>query len=147
MPWLDLPKLSIEPTKIGHIFRKQSTLKIKVFIYKSWSPSLIFFTEKKWKDSINFSHWKMTLKIRNLRCSRRLFIILVSLTVTLFSEKMLISTRCMCGFMSNSIKKSKEDSSLDPQIKNFPFVKWYSTLILPTFIKKGDIKQIKDNLN
>ena len=48
----------------------------------------------------------MTLKIRILRCSRRLFIILVSLTVTLFSEKMLIFTRCIRGFMSNLIKKS-----------------------------------------
>ena len=28
------------------------------------------------------------------------------LTVTLFSEKMLIYTRCTCGFMPNSIKKS-----------------------------------------
>ena len=36
----------------------------------------------------------MTLKIRILRCSRRLSIILVNLTVTLFSEKMLTSTRC-----------------------------------------------------
>ena len=27
----DLPKFWTEPTKIGHIFRKQSTLKIKVF--------------------------------------------------------------------------------------------------------------------
>ena len=62
--------------------------------------------KKIWKDSINFQHWKMTLKIRILRCSRRLFIILVSLTVTLFSEKMLISTRCIHGFMSNTIKKS-----------------------------------------
>ena len=35
-----------------------------------------------------------------------LFIILVSLTVTLFSEKMFISTRCIRGFTSNSIKKS-----------------------------------------
>ena len=53
----------------------------------------------------------MTLKIRILRCSRWLFIILVSLTVTLFSEKMLISTRCIHGFMSKSIKKSVTVSS------------------------------------
>ena len=31
--------------------------------------------------------------------------LLVSLTVTLFSEKMLISTKCVCGLMSNLIKK------------------------------------------
>ena len=53
----------------------------------------------------------MTLKVRILRCSRRLFIILVSLTMTWFSEKMLISTRCIHGFMSNLIKKSWTDSS------------------------------------
>ena len=43
----DSPKLWRELTKNKHIFRKQSTLKIKVFIYTSWSPSQIFFTEKK----------------------------------------------------------------------------------------------------
>ena len=35
-----------------------------------------------------------------------LFIILVSLTMSRFSEKMLISTRCIHDFMSNLIKKS-----------------------------------------
>ena len=61
----------------------------------------------------------MTLKIRFLRCSRRLFIILVSLTVTLFSEKMLIYARCIRGFMSNSIIKSWKDSNIQwtiPQV-------------------------------
>ena len=48
----------------------------------------------------------MTLKVRILRCSRRLFIILVSLAMTWFSEKMLISTRCIHGFMPILIKKS-----------------------------------------
>ena len=32
--------------------------------------------------------------------------ILVGLTMTLFSEKMLISTRCTCGFIPNLRKKS-----------------------------------------
>ena len=36
---------------------------------------------------------------------------MVSLTVTLFSEKMFISTRCIHGFMPNSIKKSVTVSS------------------------------------
>ena len=40
----------------------------------------------------------MSLKIIILRSLRRLFIILVSLMVTLFSKKVLISTRCTCGF-------------------------------------------------
>ena len=48
----------------------------------------------------------MTLKMRVLKCLRRLFIILVSLTVTLFTKKMLISTWCIHGFIPNSIKKS-----------------------------------------
>ena len=47
----DLPKLGTELTKIGHIFRKQNTHKRSKFsdnfIDKSWSPSLLFFTERK----------------------------------------------------------------------------------------------------
>ena len=57
-------KLWTEPTKIGHIFKKQSTLKIKVFnnsIYKRWSSSQIFFTEKKnQKYLVDFLCQKMT---------------------------------------------------------------------------------------
>ena len=53
----------------------------------------------------------MTLKVQILRYSRRLFIILVSLTMTWLSEKILISTRCIHGFMSNLIKKSWTDSN------------------------------------
>ena len=41
-----------------------------------------------------------------------LFIILVSLTMT-FSEKVLISNRCISGLMSNLINKSWTDSSLE----------------------------------
>ena len=63
------------------------------------------------KDSSNFEHRKMILKVQNLKCSRRLFIILVSLTMTCFSEKMLVSTICIHGFMSNFIKKSSTDST------------------------------------
>ena len=40
-----------------------------------------------------------------------MFIILVSLTMTCFSEKMLVSTICIHGFMSNLIKKSSTDST------------------------------------
>ena len=42
-----------------------------------------------------------------------LFIILVGLTMTRFCEKMLITTRCIHGFMSNLIKKSWTDSNLN----------------------------------
>ena len=43
---------------------------------------------------------------------QRSLIILVGLTMTLFSEKMLISTRCVCGFMPNLYKKSWMVSNL-----------------------------------
>ena len=42
-----------------------------------------------------------------------LFIILVSLTMTLFSEKVFISNRCNSGLMSYKIKKSWTDSTPD----------------------------------
>ena len=77
------------------IFQKFFLLKVGLLVQK-----------KIWKDSTNFQHWKMTLKIEILKWSKRLFIILVSPTVTLFSEKMLILTRCIHGFMPNLIKKS-----------------------------------------
>ena len=48
----------------------------------------------------------MTLKVRILQSLRRLFIILVGLTMTWFSEKMLISNICTHGLMTNLIKKS-----------------------------------------
>ena len=53
----------------------------------------------------------MTLKLRMLRSLTRLFIILVSLTRSLFCEKMLISNRCFSGLMPNLIKKSWTVSS------------------------------------
>jgi hypothetical protein len=120
--WLN--NVTIRPTKIinrdeknwAHFERKkyfknqnfQKIFLIKVDPLFQYSTKNFFL-----KDSTNFQHWKMTLKIRILRCSRRLFIILVSLMVTLFSEKMLISNRCIHGFMSNSNKKSWKDSNTD----------------------------------
>ena len=53
----------------------------------------------------------MTSKLRILRSLTRLFIISVSLTGSLFSEKILISNRCISGLMSNLIKKSWTVSS------------------------------------
>ena len=58
-----------------------------------------------WKDAIDFRHWKITLKLRTLRSLTRLFIILVSLTMSSFSETMLISNRCIGGLKPNLIKK------------------------------------------
>ena len=47
----------------------------------------------------------MTLKLKILRSLARSFIILVALTRSLFSEKMLISNRYISGLMPNLIKK------------------------------------------
>ena len=101
----NLPKLWTELTKIGHIFSKRKFSKKIINI--SWSPNHIFFTEIFfWKDSTNFRRWKMTLKVRILQSLTRLFIILVSLMMSLFNEKMPIFNRCISGSMSNLIEKS-----------------------------------------
>ena len=78
------------------------------------SLNRIFF----WKDSTNFRPWKMTLKLRILRSLTRLFIILVSLTRSLFSEKMLISKRCISDLMPSLIKKYWTDSNLKPLLRS-----------------------------
>ena len=77
----------------------------------------------------------MTLKVRILKCSRRLFIILVSLTTTWFSEK-------KHGFMSNLIKKSWTDSTSKP-LPTKPtlskvgiFKVWTIQILFPTFLLK-----------
>ena len=57
----DLPKLWTEPTKIGHIFRKQSTLKIKDFKKFHLYKLISYSSEKKnQKDSVDFWCRKMT---------------------------------------------------------------------------------------
>ena len=48
----------------------------------------------------------------NLAIFEKAVHILVSLRMSLFSEKMLISNRCISGFMSNLIKKSWTVSNL-----------------------------------
>ena len=65
--------------------------------------SQIFFMEFFFrKDWTNFQHRKMTLILKS---SRRLFI-LVGLTMTWLSEKMLTFNICRRGLMPNLIKKS-----------------------------------------
>ena len=54
----------------------------------------------------------MTLKVRILQSLTRLFIILVSLMMSLFSEKMPIFNRCVSGSMSNLIEKSWKVSNI-----------------------------------
>ena len=48
----------------------------------------------------------MSLKVRILQSLTRLIIFLVSLRISLFSEKTLIFNRCISGLMSNLFKKS-----------------------------------------
>ena len=54
----------------------------------------------------------MTLKVRISIYLRRLFLTLVSLTMTWFCEKIFIYNRCIHGFMSKLIKKSWKDSTI-----------------------------------
>ena len=116
----DLPKLWTEPTKIRHIFRRQSTLKIKFFQY--WSFQKILFikvdllvkysSQKKIRNiELIFDAEERLWKAQILQTLRRFFIMLEGLTMTWFSEKMLIISRCNCGFMSNLFKKSSMVSS------------------------------------
>ena len=56
----------------------------------------------------------MTLKVQILQILMRLFIILAGLTMTWFSEKMLISNGCIGGLMPYAIKKSQKVSTQKP---------------------------------
>ena len=58
------------------------------------------------KDSDNFWHRKFTLKVRNWLFLSADFGVWVGLTMTWFSEKMLISDLCIHGLMCSAIKKS-----------------------------------------
>merc|ERR1712008_71733 len=82
-PPVPTPKTGVlTKDKIGHIFRKKNIFKVKNFINKSWSPSPIFFKEKKSERSDGFLLLKLTLKIGILQSLRRSLIILVGLTMT-----------------------------------------------------------------
>ena len=82
---------------------------------------LIFFCEEYLTRRSNFIY-EMFWKLRFLKyfassnCAKflfALFIILVGLTMTLFSDKMLSSHRCICGLVPNLIKKSWTVSTWD----------------------------------
>ena len=80
----------------------------------------------------------MTFKAQILQTLRRLFIILVGLTMTWFSEKMLISNKCRRDLMLNLMKKSWTVSNADyhtiPWFSFFPIITYLSTA--RTFIKE-----------
>ena len=141
---------------------EQSRQKLGTFlgnvIYKSWSPNQVFFTEKYfWKDSTNFRHWKMTLKVKKeMQSLTRLFIILVSLTMSLFSEtisidalvvwfptwlknlgRSLIFTRTVVdSHKQGSLRNGQNTRFSAPKNQNLVFVwdcwKWQN----PLFVKK-----------
>ena len=111
------------PCISGSVFQGLTVLQKSKFWNKTFKKELVswpmFFTEFFLKDSTNFRHWKLTLKIRILKCSRRLLIILVSLTVTLFSEKMLyryllkwhaqFEQKNLWRYLLDSSRKKEED--------------------------------------
>ena len=80
-------------------FRKISLIKVDLLVKYSSQ-------KKNQKDLVDFCCQKMTLKVQILQTLRRLFIILIGLTMTGFSEKMLIFNICRRGLMPNLIKKS-----------------------------------------
>ena len=112
-----LNNVIVRPTKImKRADKKQSALKIKVFIYKKVDLLLKYSSQKKnQKDLVDLWCRKMTLNVQILQTLRRLFIISVGLTMTWFSEKMLIFNMCRHGLMPNLIKKSWTVSTLKLQ--------------------------------
>ena len=71
---------------------------------------------------------------------------LVGLTVTLFSEKMLISTRFIHGFMPNSIKKSVMVSTLIALMVLQLFMDFLSTKNLRKYVLHN-VKKEKENMH
>ena len=95
----------------------------------------------------------MSLKLRILRSLTRLFIILVSLRMSLFIEKMLIFNRCISGLMSNMIKKSWRVSNIPVSMKESGLLEgwWGSTfgsnrrivfLLLTNFLRSRSIHSV-----
>ena len=71
-----------------------------------------------------------------------MFIILVSLMMTLLSEKVLISDRCISGLMSNLIKKSWTDSNLAWPIMQIDNVDIFSFLSVISLIRAAFLIRI-----
>ena len=119
----DLPKLWTEPTKISHIFRKQLTLKIKKLKISFIKVDLIVkYSSQKKNQNYLVDFWcqKMTLKVQILQTLRRLFIILVGLTMIWFSEKMLISSNNIWQLFNLDI----DDLAVKPYIPHKSLIQW-----------------------
>ena len=123
----DLPRLWTTSSKFAEFVLSKSFFDIK----NQTNLSEFFFSVKNiWlRDQLlymkffkNFDFWS-TLFSKDVP---NFFIILVVLTMTLFSEKMLISHRCICGLMLNLFKKSWTASQTFTEIKadHFQLTLW-----------------------
>ena len=80
----------------------------------------------------------MTLKVRILTCLSRLFIILVSLAMTWFCEKMLISTRCIlvwCPTWSKNLGQTLMLLLLLPTTLIWPDLDFGLALLVSAFLQ------------
>ena len=67
---------------------------------------MMFFNEKNWKDSIDFSHRKVTLKFLNLQISNLNFKSDVGLTKIFLDKKVLFSIQVTYGLIQKVLKNS-----------------------------------------
>ena len=84
-------------------------MKIKSWLYNEKTIQIFILWSNKQIHIMNYEQgWqKIGTFLENMYST-----FFVSLTMTLFSEKMLISNRCIRGFIPNSHKKSKTVSTL-----------------------------------
>ena len=119
-PCMHIVKISV--FSLNNVIARLTKILIFKVIFRCWklveSFQIFFLLEEYWTRRPNFSKrcfWKVWfLKYfifkKWAQFLSALFIILVSLTMTLFSKKVLLSNRCIHGFMPNSQKKSWTDS-------------------------------------
>ena len=93
---------------------------------KEHAPKLIFFNEKKIeKDSDNFWHRKLTLKVRNWLFSIAWFRAGVDLTKYFFYEKVLFFTQLSSHLMRKLFKKSSMLSIAHQPISKLRFTNFH----------------------
>ena len=98
----------------------------------------IFHRKKIRKIPLIFWHLN-DFECQNFAIFPVVFIILVSRMISWYSEKMLISNRCMCGFMPNSHKKSWKISNFPPTTQSYAMsfqgqniLFWYKNYLFST---------------
>ena len=123
----DLPKLWTTSSKIAKFVLSKSFFSIK----NQLNLSGFFFCEEYLTRRSTFINKSLTFKVicflKSCPILSALFIILVSLMMTMFSEKMLISHRCIRGLIPNLIKKSwTEFTPPPPPFKSVWKKCWYN---------------------